>query len=302
MSHHHDSNGIPDPFLRRMSLIIGLASRFADVFNDDDAAPAIQDLRNLCRNEFAWTTGDCDDLLKAIATQTREQAPLFEISMDEQIDLPAILAEANQALVDLMLRSEQQSKVLAAQNQQLLAQVTTDAITGLGNRTRFEQYLAQQFKRKDSRPLSLILLDLDGFKSINDTHGHPAGDAALMVIGRALASAAREGDLAARIGGDEFALILPQTDTALAHRIAANICSLVAGTSVPIAEEPLGITVTLVAGHARPGHSIRIPGRADPRCRHQPLHRQIRRPQLRARLSVGGRPQTPGCLNPDLSE
>src|SRR3989440_7244252 len=220
MSNHHDSTGIPDPFLRRMSLLIGLASRFADVFTDDDATSAIKDLRDICRNEFAWTTADCDDLLTQIATQTREQAPLFEISMDAQIDLPAILAEANQTLVNLMLRSEQQAQLLTAQNQQLLAQVTTDTLTSLGNRTRFEQYLSQQFKKKDSRPLSLVLLDVDGFKAINDSHGHQTGDAALIVIGRALAAAAREADLAVRIGGDEFGLLLPQTDSAHAHRIA----------------------------------------------------------------------------------
>ena len=71
MSHHHDPTGMPDPFLRRMSLLIGLASRFADVFTDDDAAPAIKDLRDISRNEFAWTSADCDELLKAMQSLLR---------------------------------------------------------------------------------------------------------------------------------------------------------------------------------------------------------------------------------------
>src|SRR5207244_12805143 len=78
MSHHHDPAGVPDPFLRRLSTVIGLASRFADVFTDEDPAPAIKDLREISRNEFAWTSADCDELLAQTAIQTREQAPLFE--------------------------------------------------------------------------------------------------------------------------------------------------------------------------------------------------------------------------------
>ncbi|HEV8293398.1 MAG TPA: diguanylate cyclase, partial [Tepidisphaeraceae bacterium] len=248
MACHHDPSSAPDAFLQTSSALVGAANRFADIFTDEDTTPAIQDARSICQTHFALTIADCDELLTLISTQAREQAPLFEILIDAEIDLPAILAEANETLVDLMLRSEQQTKVLAAQNQELLAQVHKDALTSLANRSRFEQFLAQQFRKREATPLSLILLDLDGFKSINDSHGHQAGDAALTSAGRALADAARAGDLAARIGGDEFALVLPQTDSATAQRIATKICRMLSGSAVPA--ENLTLSVTLSAGVA----------------------------------------------------
>jgi diguanylate cyclase (GGDEF)-like protein len=242
MACHHDPASAPDAFLKKLSLIVSIAGRCADVFVDDDAASAINDLRNQCQNEFSFSSADCDQLLSTICTQAREQAPLFEISVDDEIDLSAILAEANQTLVDLMLRSEQQAKLLEAQNQQLIAQVSTDPLTGLANRARFDQYLAQQFRK--NIPLSLILLDLDGFKAINDSYGHQAGDAALISTGGLLSLALREGDLAARIGGDEFALILPRADTAVAAQIAGGICQAISGLTVPTPEMALRITVS----------------------------------------------------------
>jgi diguanylate cyclase (GGDEF)-like protein len=244
IAYHHNPAAAPDAFLRKLSLVIGMASRCADVFTDEDARPAIKEIRQICHGEFGLSPTDCDQLLAEIASQTREQAPLFEIQMDAPIDLQSILAEANQTLVDLMLRSEQHSKMLTEQNQQLLAQVSTDSLTGLASRARFEQLLAQQFRKGDIRPVSLVLLDLDGFKLINDSYGHQAGDAALMAMGRALAAAARDSDLAARTGGDEFALLLPQTDLGLAKRIALNICSIVSGSAVPAGDLTLAVTVS----------------------------------------------------------
>jgi len=256
---HHNPSSAPDSFLQTMSALVGAASRFADIFTDEDTTPAINDVRAICQNQFALSAAECDQLLATISTQAREQAPLFEITLDAEVDLPAVLAEANQTLVDLMLRSEQQAKVLAAQNQELLDKVHRDVLTSLANRTRFDQFLAQQFKKRDGQPLSLILLDLDGFKAINDTHGHPAGDAALMAISRSLAVAARQNDVAARIGGDEFALVLPQTDSATAQNIANHICKMVAGSAVSTEDVTLKVTVSAGVATDTTAHPFKDP-------------------------------------------
>jgi diguanylate cyclase (GGDEF)-like protein/PAS domain S-box-containing protein len=89
-----------------------------------------------------------------------------------------------------------------------------DALTGLLSRRRFEEELerAVGLARRDRRPAALLLLDLDGFKAVNDAFGHAAGDALLVRISDALHEVLRETDILARIGGDEFALILPDTD------------------------------------------------------------------------------------------
>ena len=119
--------------------------------------------------------------------------------------------------------------LLADQNERLASLATTDGLTGIKNRRTFQEKLEEDFKysvRYDA-PLALILLDVDKFKSYNDTFGHPAGDAVLKEVAAILSQCARETDFVARYGGEEFVVILPQTDPAdavdVAERLRAGI-------------------------------------------------------------------------------
>lgn len=104
----------------------------------------------------------------------------------------------------------------------LLAQATSDPLTGLLNHRAFQERVEGEVGRAQryGRPLALVLLDLDYFKCINDAYGHQAGDAALMQAARLLEAGARAGDVLGRIGGDEFALLLPETPAEEALPIA----------------------------------------------------------------------------------
>ena len=95
----------------------------------------------------------------------------------------------------------------------LYQRATRDTLTGLGNRAFFDDQLHQALAmaRRKQEGFGLLLVDMDGLKSINDSHGHPAGDAAIRVLAARLRALTRESDVAARLGGDEFALILPST-------------------------------------------------------------------------------------------
>ena len=104
-----------------------------------------------------------------------------------------------------------------------------DALTGLFSRRRFQEELEREVSRarRHGRPGALLLLDLDGFKQVNDTLGHAAGDELLTRIGEALRSILRDSDVLARIGGDEFALILPDTDVAAARVVGEKLIEAV---------------------------------------------------------------------------
>jgi diguanylate cyclase (GGDEF)-like protein/PAS domain S-box-containing protein len=123
-----------------------------------------------------------------------------------------------------------------------------DALTGLFSRRRFQEELDREVSRarRHGRPGALLLLDLDGFKQVNDTLGHAAGDELLTRIGEALRSILRDSDVLARVGGDEFALILPDTDVAAARVVGEKLVEAVrASGSVSVGGRSAGVTVSV---------------------------------------------------------
>ncbi len=128
----------------------------------------------------------------------------------------------------------------------------TDALTGLANRRHFEQCLANEWRRglRERKPLSLLLIDADYFKTYNDTYGHLRGDNCLKQIAEAAQDVVtRPGDLVARFGGEEFAVVLPNTSSSGAIQMAHDICAAVRNRQLPHSLNPLGV-VTVSVGCA----------------------------------------------------
>lgn len=124
----------------------------------------------------------------------------------------------------------------------------TDKLTGLRNRRYFDQRLAEEIHHAErlGTPLSLLMLDIDDFKLVNDTHGHVTGDRVLEALGSILAGQLWQVDIAARYGGEEFTIILPQTDVAAAEKVAERIRVKVTELQVPLPEHGrLGVTVSI---------------------------------------------------------
>jgi diguanylate cyclase (GGDEF)-like protein len=115
----------------------------------------------------------------------------------------------------------------------------TDPLTGLANRRRFDELLASAVDQagRDGRPVSLLALDLDRFKNVNDQYGHGIGDEVLKATAKTLHDAVRGNDVAARLGGEEFAVLLPRTDAEGARILAERLREAVAELAVPVSED-----------------------------------------------------------------
>jgi diguanylate cyclase (GGDEF)-like protein len=137
-----------------------------------------------------------------------------------------------------VLRSLGAEAALALENIELHFQVrrqaVTDELTGLSNHGRFQELLNAEIEqvRRYHHPVGLIMLDIDDFKAVNDTYGHPQGDAVLRQVARVLQENSRDADSPARYGGEELSLILPHTDLEGSHAIAERIRTAVEGLRV----------------------------------------------------------------------
>jgi diguanylate cyclase (GGDEF)-like protein len=141
----------------------------------------------------------------------------------------AVAARDKEELVprdrEFLVALAEQMAVAIHQVQEHMREARTDFLTGLANRQEFDGFLRRELARAErfGDPLSLAMIDLDDLKVINDEHGHKAGDEALRTVGATLKSTVRSLDLAARIGGDEFALVMPQTDSHGARDVVARL-------------------------------------------------------------------------------
>lgn len=169
------------------------------------------------------------------ASDVEQKVLGFDVGAVDYIQKPFHPAELK-ARVRAALRTKRFQDMLAQR-------AMIDGLTGLWNRTHFDQRLHEEVgaTQRYDRPLSLIFLDADRFKSLNDTHGHPFGDQVLQALGEVLHSNARTSDWPCRYGGEEFAVILRETDIEgagiLAERIRQSIEELEvrnAGQVVPV--------------------------------------------------------------------
>ncbi len=130
----------------------------------------------------------------------------------------------------------------------------TDPLTGCFNRRYFLELAEKEFysARRYQHPLSLAMMDVDHFKRVNDLHGHQAGDEILRRLVQLSREQLRKSDILGRLGGEEFAVVLPHTDVATAHEIARRLCRAIAAERIPVAATSLGCTISVGVAELSP--------------------------------------------------
>lgn len=147
---------------------------------------------------------------------------------------------AGRRIIDL------QDELIAAQ-EELRIQATRDYLTRVWNRAAIMDILERELERtrREGRPLSIVMGDVDHFKDVNDTYGHPAGDAVLSEVAQRIEGEIRRYDSAGRFGGEEFLIVSPNADLAAAHSIADRVRRVVMDTPIENADASLSVTISL---------------------------------------------------------
>lgn len=182
-----------------------------------------------------WTERDID-ILSDLAHSTMRE-----------MELRSLIQESTTNNLQLVAQMEEITEL----NQQLKVLNNTDPLTGMSNRRAFENRLHQELAliERRSMPLSLIVVDIDWFKKINDAFGHAAGDKVLQTVALLLTNCARVVDSVARIGGEEFALILPDTDADNALMIAERMRIAVASEAWTDMQVTISVGTATLASH-----------------------------------------------------
>jgi diguanylate cyclase (GGDEF)-like protein len=194
---------------------------------------------------------------EALAAGCRTPIVFLTAESSPQVDIEAMNAGALDYLVkgEITPRSLERSLRYAlklGETLEALRQLATrDQLTGLLNRREFDRIMAEEAERcrRFGQPLALVMVDIDHFKAVNDTHGHQAGDAVLRAIAKTLTGQLRTVDRVARIGGEEFALVLMQTGRSAATEVAQRVVEAVAASPVVI-ESGASLRLTISAGVA----------------------------------------------------
>lgn len=166
---------------------------------------------------------------------------------DQLIDGEQLLKDGDFVKIGRAIFKYLRNNVEAKYHEEIYRLTTTDGLTGIYNKRYFLETLEREMGRcqRYDRPLSLIMIDIDFFKRVNDTHGHLAGDTVLSQLGALIAAKVRKEDIFARYGGEEFALILPEIPNDGAVALAEKLRALVAATPMQFDGTKIDVTISL---------------------------------------------------------
>jgi diguanylate cyclase (GGDEF)-like protein len=257
---HHHTPDEADADCRDLVRTVGLGALTASALAGTDGAAQLPTLLACANQWFGLSSSDMAQLLTRVGQAASELGRLFGKPVGEVPDPAALMRQASEELVNQQIAAMRETESLRERNEALVRQTVTDALTGIGNRKRFQDEIVRLFEesRTIGRSVALVMCDGDKFKSVNDTHGHHVGDAVLKELASRIATSGGSAAIVCRYGGEEFAMLLPGAHIAEAAAIAESARAAVQNPVFDLSQTPgapasLPVTISLGVACMDPG-------------------------------------------------
>ena len=262
IGYHHNPDKLPSaqPAVQTLTRILHLSSRFIGLLDANNRAMSLWSLKKTVNNFGLSAQMDVNEIWSDICNHTQQIFPVFDLNIDKDEYIQIIetaRSELAKLSVEMISNFVEQNKEMEILKQQ----VTRDGMTQLFNHHHFRQLLQSELSRAQryNRPLSLILSDIDHFKTINDTHGHLTGDRVIKALASKLKLETRDSDHVARYGGEEFAVILTETVVENAEILAERLRSKIEAMKITYGGKTISTTMSFgIAGLAEKNKKINI--------------------------------------------
>jgi len=261
MRYHREPEKAPEE-VRQIARVLSIANLLSTIYHGTETSENVLLLQNKMEDYFDIDIEQTQNLLDDVAEQSIDIQKVFELDPGQMKPYSQMLQEANEelgrlnfsyeqlvmALKESKEKSEKFANDLQAANKKLEGLAFRDGLTNLYNHRYFQEILEKEIARarRYKKGLCLMIFDIDFFKKVNDTYGHPAGDQVLITLAKQLEAAIRPSDIIARYGGEEFTVILPETEESGMAVFAERLRQCVMGITTKV--NNIEINVTISAG------------------------------------------------------
>lgn len=236
--------------------IIQMADAASQVIRSDEKDEPLKSLHRFGLQNFGLSEKEIDKFFVELEDKITEFAKLINVDLSGIADFGSILTDARTQMMEVSLKTAldlqktaSDSNDLKAENQKLSVLANTDKLTGIPNRASFdatfEKVIEARLKGPNDKQLGLLLMDVDRFKSINDTYGHALGDAVLKRVAQWIKTATRDNDFLARYGGEEFVVLVPNATPEILTMVAERIRKSVEANQVVYQDNKLSLTISV---------------------------------------------------------